>query len=193
MTQEKMEYSFLSDVLSLDGKKLKEMAFSAIKSKMLGMNYMPRIDDNRLRERAGIFISLKVYGEHFSRAGSVFPSKPIWVSVIEYAIEAAFHSSLHHPITRDELSAMEIEIYVIGQLQNINPLDFGKAITHRSDKEGFLITSYNGSVVALPNFEENFRQDPQEYLNDLLENGGLTMEDITNSTVKIHRFMAAIF
>ena len=88
MAQEKMEYSFLSDILSLDGKKLKEMAFSAIKSKMLGMNYMPRIEDSRLRERAGIFVSLNVYGEHFSRAGTVFPSRPIWVSVIEYAIEA---------------------------------------------------------------------------------------------------------
>ncbi|MFG1450574.1 MAG: AMMECR1 domain-containing protein [Thermoplasmataceae archaeon] len=193
MTQEKMEYSFLSDLLSLDGKKLKEMAFSAIKSKMLGMNYMPRIDDSRLKERAGIFVSLKVYGEHFSRAGTVFPSKPIWVSVIEYAIEAAFHSSMHQAISRDELSALEIGIYVIGQLQSINPLELGKAISNRSDMDGFLLTSYNGSVVALPNFEEEFRQEPQEYLNDLLENAGLSIGDITNSTVKVHRFRAAIF
>ncbi len=193
MAQEKMEYSFLSDILSLDGKKLKEMAFSAIKSKMLGMNYMPRIEDSRLRERAGIFVSLNVYGEHFSRDGTVFPSRPIWVSVIEYAIEAAFHGSLHQPLSREELSALNIDIYVIGQLQSLNPLDMGKAVEHRTDMDGFLLTSQYGSVVALPGSDHEFRQDPAEYLNDILENAGLQMEDLTNSTVRIYRFRAALF
>jgi len=76
-----------------------------------------------LKEKRGAFVTLKKRGHLRGCIGYIKAVKPLWETIEEMAVAAAFHDPRFPALKDDELKDLSFEISVLSPLQRINNID----------------------------------------------------------------------
>lgn len=146
-----------------------------------------RLPTDRLRQPSGAFVSLHRAGRLRGCVGYPAPRKPLYETVAEGALAAAFHDPRFEPLTAEELPAVEIEISLLSPLFPIHP-DEVEPGTH-----GLLVTQGLQRGLLLPQVAREHGWSREEFLEETCAKAGLDREAWKKGTVKLEAFTAFVF
>ncbi len=131
------------------------------------------MSDERLNQRQGAFVTLKINGVLRGCIGQILPSRePLWQVVRQMAKEAASQDPRFLPVQTSELSNLSYEISVLSEPQKID--DWQKI---ELGKHGVLVRQGGRSGVFLPQVAEETGWKLEEFLSHLCaEKAGLEKE-----------------
>ena len=97
-----------------------ETAKKSIISEMNGEEYIPRQIPSVLTEYGASFVTLKLNGELRGCIGSIYPTKPLILDIIDNAANAAFRDSRFAPLGEEELDRLELSVSILSAIERIN-------------------------------------------------------------------------
>jgi len=172
-------------------KKLLEIARKAIEyylktGKRIEVN---QPDDPVLSKNMGAFVTLHKYGQLRGCIGNLIGEKPLYLTVIDMAIESAVDDPRFPPLKLEELKDIEIEISVLSPLEKIDdPKDIILG------KHGVLIRKGFRSGVFLPQVAEETGWSKEEFLSYLCSHkAGLPPYAWKEKDTELYIFTAEVF
>lgn len=147
----------------------------------------PKVDDPALKEKRGVFVTLKVGGELRGCIGYPLPYKPLYSAVAELAIESATSDPRFSPVQIDELEKIEIEISVLTipkPVSSYEEIEIGK--------HGIIVSKGPFRGLLLPQVPVEYEWDLQEYLSHGCMKAGLPADEWKKG-VDIEVFEAEVF
>jgi len=168
---------------------LRELALQAIRSKCLKLP-MPDIPlpSSKLKEPRGAFVSLHRRGDLRGCIGMIEAFGPLYKTVKEMAVQAAFADPRFSPLNPDELAELDLEISVLTPLERIDDpsqIEIGK--------HGLLIRKKSHSGLLLPQVATEHGWDPYQFLEWTCRKASLPPEAWRDSETEIFVFSADIF
>ena len=124
-----------------------------------------------LTQYGASFVTLKLNGQLRGCIGSIFPTKPLILDIIDNAKNAAFQDPRFYPLTIDELSDLEISVSVLSSIEKIDFKD-ERDLLSKIYPYGIIISERNKRAVYLPVVWEQL-PDREIFLNSLKEKAGL--------------------
>ena len=146
------------------------------------------IDSETLQEKRGAFVTLKKRGHLRGCIGYIKAVKPLWETVQEMAVAAAFHDPRFPSLKSEELKDLSFEISVLSQLQrikNINDIEVGK---HGL----YIIRGYNSGLL-LPQVAVEYGWDRETFLKETCYKAGLPPQAWMDKETEIYIFSADYF
>lgn len=192
-TQSQSLEGILDELTPERGRKLKDIALTSIRSHLLGMRYRPRVRDMKLKEKAGVFVTLNRLGELRGCIGFVYPTYEMWDATRKAAVHAAFSDPRFKPVEKRELENLEVEISVLGPLEKMRISQEKDAESLRLGSEGLMIVGRGSTGLLLPQVATELGLNHVEFLEAVCEKAGLYPESWREPGVSIYRFPARIF
>ncbi|HOG40797.1 MAG TPA: AmmeMemoRadiSam system protein A [Syntrophorhabdaceae bacterium] len=172
-----------------DKDNLKKLAYDVIESALSGKQIkgsMPSSDI--LKEKRGAFVTLKKKGELKGCIGYIKGVKPLYETVQEMAIQAAFHDPRFAPLEKDEWKDIDIEISVLTPMKKIQSVDEIEVGTH-----GLYIEKGFYSGLLLPQVATENNWDREAFLGYTCWKAGLPEDAWKHKDTKIYIFSADVF
>lgn len=171
------------------GKKgLIDIARMTIENKLTGKSVSEfRIDSEELKEKRGAFVTLKKHGHLRGCIGYIEARKPLYKTVAEMAMAAAFDDPRFPPLKYDEFKNVTIEISVLSQLKEINDINEIEVGIH-----GIYIVKGFNSGLLLPQVATEHKWDRMTFLEETCCKAGLQSDAWKNKDTKIYIFSAEI-
>lgn len=169
-------------------KQLKDLARDAIECALFGKEQCKIELSEKLKEKAGAFVTLKSKGELRGCIGHISAVMPLSEVVEKMAIESAFHDPRFCALQKDEWKDIDIEISVISPMRlikNINEIQVGI--------HGLYITKGAYSGLLLPQVATEYRWDRETFLEYNCHKAGLTKDAWKSKDTKIYIFYADVF
>ena len=172
------------------GKKyLHRIARSVIESRTTGTS-QPAFEapTQTLQEKRGAFVSLHSKGQLRGCIGYVHAVKPLYETIQDMAIAAAFQDPRFPPLQADELGELEIELSVLTpmrEITDISEIEIGK--------HGLLLIQGNYSGLLLPQVATEYGWSRDEFLGHTCMKAGLPAAAWKDKNTKIFVFSADIF
>jgi AmmeMemoRadiSam system protein A len=139
-----------------------------------------------LSEPRGAFCSLYLHGELRGCVGYVIPAPSLYRAVAETARAAAFDDNRFLPVSKNEGSALEIELSILSPPQPIGP----EAI--EVGRHGLLISQHGHRGLLLPQVALERKWDSITFLEQTCRKAGLPL-DAWKKSATIQAFTAEIF
>lgn len=179
----------MENLLSKEQQKyLLGLARKAIKQYLdSGKKLKIKIEDKRLKEKRGAFVTLKANDQLRGCIGYPLPYKPLFETIIDIAVSAATQDFRFQPLTLEELSETKIEISVLSlpkAVQNIKEIEVGK--------HGIIISRGPNKGLLLPQVPMEWNWDLETYLGHGCLKAGL-QEDEWKKGARIEIFSAQVF
>ncbi len=182
-----------------EGRQLLEIAREAVRSGVSGHGpddapsdpETPDFSENLLAP-CGAFVTLKA-GEHLRGCiGLIEAAKPLWQTVREMALAAAFEDPRFMPVTAEELPGLHLEISALSPLEEITSLKQIKVGEH-----GLLVKKGFHSGLLLPQVAAEHGWGMEEFLRNTCYKAGLHPDTWKkrkkNPEIKIFIFTAQLF
>ncbi|MGQ9617400.1 MAG: TIGR00296 family protein [Candidatus Aminicenantia bacterium] len=147
----------------------------------------PETTDLQIKEKKGVFVTLKVKGDLRGCIGYPLPYKPLFSAVAELAIESATGDPRFPPIRIEELEDMEIEISVLTIPKPISSYEKIQIGRH-----GIIVSKGPFKGVLLPQVPVEYKWNLEDYLSHGCLKAGLPADEWKRG-VKIEVFEAEIF
>jgi len=145
-------------------------------------------DSATLQEKRGAFVTLKKRGHLRGCIGYIKAVKPLWETVQEMAVAAAFHDPRFPSLKAEELKDLTFEISVLSPLQRIK--DIGEI---EVGKHGlYLVRGYNSGLL-LPQVAAEYGWDRETYLTETCYKAGLSPQAWLDKETEIYIFSADYF
>ncbi|HEU4522580.1 MAG TPA: AmmeMemoRadiSam system protein A [Thermoanaerobaculia bacterium] len=145
--------------------------------------------DEALRRPAGAFVTLKTRDRQLRGCiGSVLPVSPLCRTVAANAVNAAFRDPRFSPLRRDELSAVGLEISVMGPVLPVRDLE--EIVCGR---DGLIVSRGSYAGLLLPQVASERGWDRETFLTFTCAKAGLDPDAWRSGVVKIDRFEAYVF
>ncbi len=125
-----------------------------------------------LREERACFVTYHKNGDLRGCIGSILPSQPLYLEVIERAVDAAVHDPRFSPITSEELPEIEIDISVLSL-----PQDIASYEEFIPGQHGVILSKYGHRAVFLPQVATEQGWDRSQTLTHLALKAGLSPND----------------
>ncbi len=122
-------------------------------------------------EYGASFVTIKIDGKLRGCVGSIYPTKPLIMDLVDNAKNAGFLDSRFIPLTIDELEHIEISVSILSLLENIKFKD-EKDLLSKIYPYGIIISEHDNRAVYLPSVWEQL-PDKEIFLNSLKEKAGL--------------------
>ena len=142
----------------------------------------------RLKEKRGIFVTLKNHGELRGCIGRIFDPEPLYQEVIEYTVHSTKDSRFYYnPVTAKEEPDIDIEISVLSPMRKVN--SYNDIVVGR---HGVYLMKDGCNAVFLPQVapEQGWTRD--EMLNHLSMKAGLD-KDAWRAGAEFMVFTAQVF
>jgi len=163
------------------------LAKQAIASEFKGKRI--RIPDYKeLREKRGVFVTLKKHGELRGCIGFPYPNYPLGEAIILAAKSAAFSDPRFAPLTEKEFLEVKMEISVLSlpEPSEASPEKI------KIGRDG-LMCEYEGlGGLLLPQVASEHKWDGEEFLRQLCCKAGLHLDAWKEKGFKLWRFTANI-
>jgi len=143
---------------------------------------------SRLKEKYGVFVTLKKHGELRGCIGYIVPRSPLSQSVIENTINSSANDGRFTPVEAKEVQDITIEISVLSQMKKINGPD-----EFIVGKEGIVIRKGPASAVFLPQVATEQGWDRAETLCQLCRKAGLSPDAWKDDEMEFFVFTANVF
>ena len=129
------------------------------------------------------FVTLKLNGELRGCIGSVYPTKPLILDIIDNAKNAAFQDPRFEPLTIEELEGLEISVSILSAIERIDFKDERDLLSKIHPHGVILVEREKRAVVweQLP--------DKEIFLNSLKEKAGLP-PNYFSRTIEAYKFDA---
>ena len=160
-----------SYIESYYSKYLTDTAKNAIIEALNGNEYKPEEIPTVLTQYGASFVTLKLNGMLRGCIGSIFPTKPLILDIIDNAKNAAFYDSRFEPVTERELPYIELDISILSSIERI-PFKDEKDLLSKIYPYGIIISDRNTRAVYLPEVWEQL-PNREVFLNSLKEKAGL--------------------
>ncbi len=147
----------------------------------------PKVDDPELKEKRGVFVTLKINGELRGCIGYPIPYKPLYSAVAELAIESATSDPRFPPVQLEELEKIEIEISVLTlpkPISSYEEIEIGK--------HGIIVSKGPFRGLLLPQVPVEYEWSLEEYLSHGCMKAGLPSDEWKKG-VEIEVFEAEVF
>ncbi|QSH40236.1 AmmeMemoRadiSam system protein B [Lentisphaerota bacterium ZTH] len=140
----------------------------------LEKNHSPTLEDlnftptSKLKEKRAVFVTIRQNDKLKGCMGELYPTRPLYASVVHQAINAAFLDSRFLPLTRTSQEGYIIEISILTAPQVINSwkkIELGK--------DGIILKKNNRRSVFLPQVPIEQGWDLPETLTHLSMKAGL--------------------
>jgi hypothetical protein len=140
-----------------------------------------------LKREGGAFVTLHKKGELRGCIGSFFSDKPLYKTVAEMALSAAFKDPRFSPLRKEELAEVDFEISVLSplrQIEDVSEIEVGR--------HGIFITKGAKRGVLLPQVARENGWDRETFLSHTCLKAGLPPEEWRYGA-KIEVFFAQVF
>ena len=141
-----------------------------------------------LNQEVGAFVTLKIKGQLGGCIGKLIAKEPLYVTVSDMAIQAAFHDPRFEPLKKEEYEVLEVEISVLTpfkKIKSINEIEVGK--------HGLMINKGYNSGLLLPHVATEYNWDRNTFLEHACLKAGLSVEAWKESDAEIFIFSAEVF
>ncbi len=168
---------------------LYSIAINAIKAK-LGQHPLPDIttESETLKDKRGAFVTLHKKGALRGCIGYIQPTKPLYETVQEMAVSAAFNDYRFEPLKAEELSEIDIEISVLTPFKRISDIEEIEV-----GKHGLMVVKGNHSGLLLPQVAAEYGWDRQTFLQHTCLKAGLHPLEWKDKETSLYIFSADIF
>ena len=133
------------------------------------------------------FVTLKLNGELRGCIGSVYPTKPLILDIIDNAKNAAFQDPRFEPLTIEELEGLEISVSILSAIERIDFKD-ERDLLSKIHPHGVILVERDKRAVYLPVVWEQL-PDKEIFLNSLKEKAGLP-PNYFSKTIEAYKFDA---
>ncbi len=147
---------------------------------------LPRNINTKLKIKRGCFVTLKKNGDLRGCVGRMSGDVPLCTVVGSMALQAAFNDTRFSPLTKDELSLVEIEISVLTPFKKINSAD-----DIVLGKDGVIVKKGERQAVFLPQVATETGWNKEVFLEQLCYKAGLNASDWKNA--ELFTFQADVF
>jgi AmmeMemoRadiSam system protein A len=145
-------------------------------------------DSATLQEKRGAFVTLKKRGHLRGCIGYIKAVKPLWETVQEMAVAAAFHDPRFPSLKAEELKDLTFEVSVLSPLQlikDIKEIEVGK---HGL----YIIRGYNSGLL-LPQVATEYEWDRETFLTETCYKAGLSPQAGMDKETEVYIFSADYF
>jgi AmmeMemoRadiSam system protein A len=146
------------------------------------------VDSETLQEKRGAFVTLKKRGRLRGCIGYIKGVKPLWETVQEMALAAAFNDPRFPAVQAEELKDLSFEISVLSPLQRIKKIDDIEVGKHGL----YIIRGYNSGLL-LPQVAAEYGWDRETFLRETCHKAGLPPDDWMDKETEIYVFSADYF
>jgi len=140
----------------------------------------------RLLQPRGAFTTLHLEGSLRGCVGYVYPVKPLYRTVAETAVAAAFNDTRFPPVTAEEAARLKVEISVLSAIVPIAAEDI------EAGRHGLVVTLGSRRGLLLPQVAAEFRLDAHGFLEETCHKAGLPPDAWQRGAV-IEAFTAEVF
>ena len=162
-----------------------ETAKSSILAALKGEEYIPHDIPSVLTQYGASFVTLKLNEQLRGCIGSIYPTKPLILDIIDNAKNAAFQDPRFEPITEREISHMELTVSILSSIERINFKD-ERDLLSKIYPHGIIISDRNARAVYLPEVWEQL-PNREVFLGSLKEKAGLRA-DYFSKTFEAYKF-----
>lgn len=145
------------------------------------------VDNPRLKEKQGAFVTLHVNGELRGCIGYPLPYKPLYQTIIEVAVAAATEDYRFIPLSEEELDDLSIEISVLTLPRKVERPE--EVVV---GKHGIIISKGLHKGLLLPQVPLEYGWDLETYLNHGCLKAGLPPDEWRRG-VNLEVFEAQVF
>ena len=147
----------------------------------------------RLREKAGCFVTLTISGQLRGCIGHIEAIQPLFKDVIENATAAAFDDPRFPPLDKSELDEVEIEVSVLSKPTDLdykNADDLVKKL--RPGKDGVILRKGAYGATFLPQVWDQIKS-PEDFLSHLSAKAGLEPDEWRKGELRIQTYSVEAF
>lgn len=159
----------------------------SILSVITGEEYIPRDIPSVLTQYGATFVTLKRDGQLRGCIGSVYPTKPLILDLIDNAKNAAFQDPRFEPLSVNELSSIEVSVSILSSIERIRFKD-ERDLLSQIYPHGVIISEGEKRAVYLPVVWEQL-PERDVFLNSLKEKAGLPPNYFSNR-IEAYKFDA---
>ncbi|MCQ4574685.1 MAG: AmmeMemoRadiSam system protein B [Candidatus Brocadiales bacterium] len=142
----------------------------------------------RLKEKSGVFVTLKKNGQLRGCIGHIQPRMPLWRAVMMNTANSAFKDSRFRRVSEEELKDIDIEISVLSPNRRINsPGEF------HVGEEGIIISLGRRQAVFLPQVATEQGWDRNQTFYNLCNKAGLPWNAWWDENMEFYVFTTKIF
>ena len=145
-------------------------------------------DSDVLKEKRGAFVTLKKRGHLRGCIGYIKAVKPLWETVQEMAVAAAFHDPRFPSLKSDELKDLSFEISVLSPLKRIKAIDEIEVGIHGL----YIVRGYNSGLL-LPQVAAEYGWDRENFLTETCYKAGIPPQAWKDTETEIYIFSADYF
>ncbi len=167
---------------------LKQIALLSIRSGFEKEIEFPEPPTEKMREKLGAFVTLKMNGRLRGCIGHIIGDRPLWKTIIKMAAQAAFNDPRFPPLRKTELDKIHMEISILSPLQPVD--DPGKIVPGR---HGLLIRKKGASGLLLPQVATEWGWDRKTFLSHTCRKAGLPDKCWKDQDTEIFCFQAVVF
>lgn len=147
-----------------------------------------KINSPKLKEKRGVFVTLKKAGELRGCIGCMAGDRPLYQQVSQMALAAALDDPRFPAVAEDELPELEYEVSVLSPLKKINSLKEIQLGVH-----GVQAVAGLNSGLFLPQVAMENKWDLETFLDNLMLKAGLRAGYWRESPVDFYIFEAEVF
>jgi AmmeMemoRadiSam system protein A len=144
--------------------------------------------DETLRRPSGAFVTLTENDELRGCIGSIEAVAPLYLAVVQSAINAAFRDPRFYPLAPDELAKIHLEISVMGPIEkvtDVNDIEVGR--------DGLIISRGRSAGLLLPQVATDYGWDRETFLEQTCVKAGLPRNAWREPGTTIEKFSAEVF
>ena len=170
--------------------RLLEIARDTIECRLAGKK-LPEfhaLESITLKEKRGAFVTLQKHGQLRGCIGFIDAKKPLYTTIEEMALAAAFNDPRFPPLSRKELKNISIEISVLTPLKEIKDINEIEVGVH-----GIYIVNGLYSGLLLPQVATRYKWDRTAFLEETCHKAGLPSNTWKDQNARIYIFSADIF
>ncbi len=146
------------------------------------------MQDKRLLEKRGAFVTLTKKGNLRGCIGYIVPMLPLYKAVADMTVAASTRDMRFPPVTKEELKDIHIEVSVLSPLKlinNISEIEVGK--------HGLYINRGDYTGLLLPQVATQYLWNREEFLRQTCLKAGLPPNAWKEKGTQIYTFSAQIF
>lgn len=140
-----------------------------------------------LTEVRGAFTTLYLDGRLRGCIGYVIGLRPLWQTIAETAVAAAFQDPRFYPVTREEAPKLKVDISVLSPLFPITPDEVVVG------QHGLLVMQGNCRGLLLPQVATEHGWDRETFLAHTCIKAGLPPDAWKHEETSLHAFTAEVF
>ncbi len=180
---------------TLDERKtLLNIARRSIWASLNHQKYQPAVSDERLKIKAGLFVTLKNQGELRGCLGRFDPDNlPLFRLVGEMAVQSASHDTRFRPVSLDELPMVDIQISVLSPRRRVKEIQEIQIGRHGLQIQGRTCSGAFRAGTLLPQVATEQGWDVPTFLDATCVKAGLEPQAWKDPQIEIYLYEAIVF